>query len=119
MHDSDSYAGVLAHSQTPQENNREAELSLENKGHNALYINVELGFIMDMLCRYARSIAPCWLRTPILPGLLYLRPAKCFVFLSPLSKTGTRAPQLSSAGHQGEPSRAREKRHPPAPVFPW
>jgi hypothetical protein len=36
MHDSDSYAGVLAHSQTRKENNNEAELSLENKGHNII-----------------------------------------------------------------------------------
>jgi hypothetical protein len=32
MHNSGSYAGVLAHSQTRMENNSEAELSLENKG---------------------------------------------------------------------------------------
>jgi len=37
LHDSDSYAGVLAHSQTPKENNREEELSLENKGQRIIY----------------------------------------------------------------------------------
>src|SRR2546421_2147652 len=90
LHDSDSYAGVLAHSQTSKENNRAEKLSLENKG-SALYINVQLRSLMDMLCRCAGSIGPCWLRTPILPGLLHLRPAKCLVFVSLLSKTGTGA----------------------------
>jgi len=37
LHDSDSYAGVLAHSQTSKENNREEELSLENKGQGIMY----------------------------------------------------------------------------------
>ena len=40
------------------------------------YINVKLRIIMDKMCRYVPSIAPWWLRTPILPGLLHLRPGK-------------------------------------------
>src|SRR6267378_4048195 len=102
MHDSDSYAGVLAHSQTSKRNNREAELSLENKGHNIImYYCIVLIFNILLLWIYPASIAPCWLHTPILPALLHLRPAKC-LFFSHCHQRLARAPQLSSAGNQGE-----------------
>ena len=54
-------------------------------------------------------MAPCRLHTLILLGLLHLRPAKCWFSLTAINDW--RAPQLSSAGNQGESSRAREKIH--------
>src|SRR6267143_5731143 len=111
MHDSDSYAGVLAHSQTSKENNREAELSLENKGHNIIvYYCIVLIINILLLCIYPASIAPCCLHTPILPALLHLWPSECS-FSFHCHQRLARSPQLSSEGNQGESSRAREKRH--------
>jgi hypothetical protein len=49
------------------------------------------------------------LHTLILLGLLHLRPAKCWFSLT--ASNDWRAPQSSSAGKQGECSRAREKIH--------
>jgi len=119
VHDSDCYAGVLAHSQTSKKNNREVELSLENKGHNIIaYYCIVLIFNILLLFTYAASIAPCWLHTPILPALLHLRPTECLFFYIAIKDWHGHHSYLLQATKVNLLAHAKSVT-PAAPSFPW